>query len=127
VRPDDSTSRVFRNLAGDDEAFYYWIFPNFMLNIYQGSLQTNVVVPLAHDRTLVIFEWYYAEPGTAESWNGLQDSIAFSDQVQREDIELCHDVQTNLQTGVYDRGRFSVRRENGVHHFQRLYSEFLAG
>jgi choline monooxygenase len=98
-----------------------------MLNIYQGSLQTNVVVPLAHDRTLVIFEWYYAEPGTAESWNGLQDSIAFSDQVQREDIELCHDVQTNLQTGVYDRGRFSVRRENGVHHFQRLYSEFLAG
>ncbi len=126
VRPEDSTSRVFRTMAGDDEAFYYWIFPNFMLNIYQGSLQLNHVIPLAFDRTLTVFEWYFAEPGTPESWNGLQDSIAFSDQVQREDIELCHDVWANLNTGVYDRGRFSVKRENGVHHFQRLYTEFLS-
>ena len=88
--------------------------------------QINIVVPLAHDRTLTIFEWYHAEPGTAESWNSLQESIAFSDRIQQEDVELCHDVQANLRTGIYDRGRFSVARENGVHHFQRLYSEYLA-
>jgi hypothetical protein len=26
---------------------------------------------------------------------------------------------------VYDQGRFSVKRENGVHHFQGLLAEFL--
>lgn len=68
---------------------------------------------------------WYTEPGTAETWNGLQDSIAFSDEIQQEDIRICEDVWRNLQTGVYDRGRFSVKRENGVHHFQGLVAEFL--
>ncbi len=77
-------------------------------------------------RTLTIFEWYHAEPGTPEIWNALQESIAFSDRIQQEDIELCQDVQANLRTDIYDRGRFSVARENGVHHFQRLYTEYLA-
>ncbi|OYV69309.1 MAG: (2Fe-2S)-binding protein, partial [Gemmatimonadetes bacterium 21-71-4] len=40
------------------QAFYVWIFPNIMLNIYMGQMQTNVVVPLAHDRTRVVFEWF---------------------------------------------------------------------
>ena len=126
VRADDAAGRVFTELQGDQEALYYWIFPNFMLNLYPGTLQINIVVPLAHDRTLTIFEWYHGEPGTPESWNILQESIAFSDRIQQEDVQLCQDVQANLHTGVYDRGRFSVARENGVHHFQRLYAEYLA-
>jgi hypothetical protein len=31
-----------------------------------------------------------------------------------------------LRTGIYDRGRFSVTRENAVRHVQRLYTEYLA-
>lgn len=30
-----------------------------------------------------------------------------------------------LKSKAYDRGRFSARRENGVHHFQSLAHEFL--
>ena len=78
------------------------------------------------DRTLTLFEWYFADPGQPDTWNNLNDSMAFSDQIQQEDIQLCEDVWRNLQTGVYDRGRFSVKRENGVHHFQGLVSEFLS-
>jgi choline monooxygenase len=126
VRSEDAAGRQFVALEGDEQAFYYWIFPNFMLNIYPGVLQINVIVPLSYDRTLTIFEWYFNEPGTPASWNSLQDSIAFSDQVQREDIELCQDVWRNLATGVYEYGRFSAKRENGVHHFQGLLSEFLS-
>jgi choline monooxygenase len=125
VRSEDSTGRVFTELKGDEQAHYYWIFPNFMFNTYPGNVQINIIVPLSHDKTLTIFEWYYAGPGTPEAWNNLQDGIAFSDNVQKEDIQLCEDVQRNLQSGVYHQGRYSVKRENGVHHFHGLVSEFL--
>ena len=55
----------------------------------------------------------------------MQQIIAFSDEIQQEDIELCEWVQRGLQSKAYDRGRFSVLRENGVHHFQSLVHEFL--
>jgi choline monooxygenase len=125
LRAEDAAGRRYTALRGDDQAFYYWIFPNFMLNIYLDMLQINVIIPVSHDRTITLFEWYFADPGSPETWNNLQDSIAFSDEIQKEDIELCEDVWRNLQTGVYDQGRFCVNRENGVHHFQGLLYEFL--
>lgn len=126
VRTEDAAGRVYTELQGDDQAFYYWIFPNFMVNLYPGNVQINIVKPVSYDRTLTIFEWYFADPGTPASWNALQAGIEFSDEVQREDVELCEAVWRNLQVGVYDQGRYSVQRENGVHHFHQLLSEFLA-
>lgn len=69
---------------------------------------------MSHDRTLTVFEWYFADPGTPESWNSLQAGIEFSDEVQREDVELCESVWRNLQVGVYNQGRYSILRENGA-------------
>jgi len=34
-------------------------------------------------------------------------------------------VQRGLRSRSYDHGRFSAKRENGVHHFQGLVAEFL--
>jgi choline monooxygenase len=126
TRSEDAAGRVYTQLQGDDRAFYYWIFPNFMLNIYQGMVQINIIVPLSYDRTLTIFEWFFADPGTPETWNSLRSSIEFSDEIQREDMEICEYVWRNLQVGVYDQGRYCVKRENGVHHFHQLLCEFLA-
>jgi choline monooxygenase len=55
----------------------------------------------------------------------IQKAMAFSDEVQQEDIGLCENVQRGLRSATYDRGRYSVKRENGVHHFHMLLSEFL--
>ena len=108
------------------EAQYYWLFPNVMLNVYLGQMQTNVILPLGHDRTLTVFEWYAADPPADAArdpeWTKL---LAFSDEIQAEDIEICESVQRNLRSRVYDRGRYSVKRENGVHHFHALLHEFL--
>ncbi len=125
VRGEDPQGRHYTSLEGDAQANYYWIFPNFMLNIYLGMLQINVIVPISHDRTLTIFEWYFPDPGTPESWSTLHDSMSFSDEIQVEDIELCEIVWKNMTAGIYDRGRFSVKRENGVHHFQGLLCDYL--
>jgi choline monooxygenase len=108
------------------EAVYGWLFPNVMLNVYLGQMQTNVVLPLGHDRTAVVFEWYAANPpgdvATDPAWSRL---VEFSDEIQAEDIEICQTVQRNLRSRVYDRGRYSAARENGVHHFHSLLHEFL--
>jgi len=106
--------------AGDGEAYYYFLFPNFMLNILPGRLQTNLVVPVAYNRTRVVFDYYYDDttgPGAAKR---IGDDLAYSDRVQQEDIEICERVQEGLSSRAYDRGRFSVEMEEGVYHFQTL-------
>src|SRR5206468_1203452 len=39
-------------------AWYGWIYPNLMLNAYEGHLDVNLVVPLAIDKTRVVFDFY---------------------------------------------------------------------
>lgn len=118
--------RYMRSPDGEADAQYYWVFPNTMLNFYPDNLQANIILPLGPERTLTIFEWYFATPGTGEGWESMQQAIAFSDQVQHEDIEICEQVQRGLRSRAYDTGRFSAKRENGVHHFQSLVREFVA-
>jgi choline monooxygenase len=47
-------------LYGDGDALYYWLWPNTMLNVLPGRLQTNRVVPLGVERCRVEFDFYYA-------------------------------------------------------------------
>ena len=101
-------------------ALYYWIFPNYMLNVYPDNLSTNIIVPMGPDRTLTIFEWF-GYPDAAVK----PETVAFSEEIQQEDIRLCEAVQKGLRSRTYDTGRFSVKRENGVHHFHLLLNEFL--
>jgi choline monooxygenase len=105
--------------GGGGQALYYWTFPNLMLNVYPDNLSSNIILPLGPDKTLTIFEWFAYEGEVAEA------TIAFSDEIQQEDIKICESVQRGLRSAHYDRGRFSVKRENGVHHFHGLLAEFL--
>lgn len=109
------------------QALYYWLFPNLMLNIYPDNLQLNIILPLGHDRTLTIFEWYVLDAERPEVAEEFHKSFKFSDLIQKEDIDLCEAVQKRLKSRSYSVGRFSVQRENGVHHFHGLLSEFLQG
>jgi choline monooxygenase len=92
-----------------------------MLNGYPDNMSANIILPLGHDKTLTIFEWfsYAAAPVAAET-------IAFSDEIQQEDIAICENVQRGLRSRTYTQGRFSVKRENGVHHFHMLLNEYLS-
>ena len=96
-----------------------------MLNIYPDNIQTNVVSPIAHDKTLVIFEWFFHQAQSEGVKARATKAIGFSDTVQQEDADICAAVQRGLQSSTYDRGRYAVKRENGVHHFHVLLSEFL--
>jgi len=123
----DDGERFYAPGAGVEEALYFWIFPNLMLNIYPDNISTNLIVPLGADKTLTIFEWFFHDVDQSKTRERIEKAIAFSDEVQQEDILLCENVQRGLHSATYDRGRYSVKRENGVHHFHMLLSEFLGG
>jgi choline monooxygenase len=116
---DGSEARRYEFTDNSRNALYYWIFPNFMLNIYPDNLSSNLILPLDTDRTLTIFEWF------GYSSEVEQGTIDFSDEIQQEDIRVCESAQRGLQSRNYNQGRFSVKRENGVHHFHGLLTECL--
>ena len=117
---------------GTGDALYYWLWPNTMLNLLPGRLQTNRVVPVGVDRCRVEFDFYYAA-GQADDPSGeararREADLAFSDEVQHEDLRICEDVQRGLASGSYAAGRLNPLRENAVHHFHELLrSAYRAG
>ncbi len=98
------------------EALYFLIYPNTMLNILPGRMQTNRIIPTGIDSCRIEFDFYYAPE---EAYRKEQD-IKFSDKVQEEDRIICEHVQKGLTSGVYKPGRLSPARESGVWHFQNL-------
>jgi choline monooxygenase len=110
-----------------DRAYYYWLYPNFMINRYGASMDTNLVIPRGIDRTEVVFDFYFQDVSERARAANLA-SIAVSEQIQHEDVAICTSVQRGLRSRAYTAGRLSVRREAGEHLFHRLlYDDLKAG
>lgn len=101
-------------------AYYYWVFPNMMFNFYPWGLSLNIIKPLSKNRTKVSFLSYVWDESKIEESAG-----ALLDKVEREDEFVVENVHKGLKSNYYTTGRFSPSREQGVHHFHRLLSEFL--
>ena len=115
----DASSEASVASTRQGRAFYLWIYPNFMINAYEGVMDTNLVLPLSVDRCAVVFDYYFADTGRdAEARN--RESIRVSEVVQDEDMAICDAVQRGLGSRAYLAGRLSVRREAGEHLFHRL-------
>ena len=103
-----------------DRALYYWIYPNFMINWYDGVMDTNLVVPRGVDQTEVIFDFYFPDVISPEARERNVASVAVGQRIQDEDVAICKSVQRGLNSRAYNAGRLSVRREAGEHLFHRL-------
>jgi len=101
-------------------AYYYWLFPTTMFNVYPWGVSVNAVTPLAVDRTRVSFLPFVWDASKRDSGAG-----AGLDRVEREDEAVVESVQRGVRSRLYDRGRYSAAREGGVHHFHRLLAEFI--
>jgi choline monooxygenase len=110
-----------------ERANYLWIYPNFMINVYDEVMDTNLVIPRGVDKTEVIFDYYFADVAASAREKNLA-SIVVSEQIQAEDVAICQSVQRGLNSRAYNTGRLSVRREAGEHLFHRLlHSDLIAG
>lgn len=102
-----------------DRALYYWLYPNFMINWYQGAMDTNFVIPHGINKTEVIFDFYFSDVSEAARERNLA-SVEVGHRIQHEDEDICRSVQRGLNSRAYKAGRLSVRREAGEHLFHRL-------
>jgi choline monooxygenase len=107
-----------------DRAWYFWQYPNFMINCYEGYMDTNLVIPVDVDHCRVVFDFYFGDVSEAHREYNTQ-SIAVGDRVQSEDLGICEDVQRGLKSRAYGAGRLSVRREAGEQLFHRLLAADL--
>ena len=102
-------------------AYYYWVFPNLMLNFYPWGLSVNLIQPRSRDRTHISFRSFVRDASKLEQGAG-----AGLDTVEMEDEEIVRAVQRGVRSRFYRHGRYSPTRERGVHHFHRLLCQFMA-
>ena len=95
-------------------AFYFWLFPNLMVNVYPWGLSLNVVEPLGPDRTRVRFLAYAFgdDPGGPDT-HALHDT-------ELEDESVVEAVQRGTRSLLYRPGRLVPGWEDAVAHFHRI-------
>lgn len=128
IRSGTGASRHYSATESQSDALYFWIFPNLMLNIYPDNFSTNLILPIGPpgtNRTLTIFEWFFDDVESETARQRISEVVELSDEIQREDISICEEVQKRLSSEYYDRGRYSPERENGLHHFHSLWLEWM--
>lgn len=96
-------------------AYYYWMFPNTMINVYPWGISLNIILPQAIDRTLIRYRTFVWDESKYNT--GAGSSL---DTVEAEDDDVVEYQQKGMQSRMYDRGRYSPKREQGVHHFHRM-------
>lgn len=120
------TLQVARARDGEDAfeggiaAYYAFLFPATMLNVYPWGISLNVVRPRAVDRTVVSFLTYVRDPERLGRGAG-----ADLHGVEMEDEAVVQTVQRGVRSRLYRAGRYSPTRETGVHHFHRLLAELM--
>lgn len=120
------TEEVFDLPAGHPDsgqrvaAYWFWLFPNFLFNVYPWGVSINVVMPLGVNRTRVQFLSYVWDESKIAPSAG-----SAIDRVEREDEAVVESVQKGTASRLYRAGRFSPTRETGVHHFHRLLAREL--
>lgn len=113
--------------GGPDEglrvaAYYWWLFPNLMFNVYPWGLSVNVVQPLGPSRTRVLFRSFVADASLLGQGAG-----GALDPVEMEDEAVVVGVQRGIRSRLYQQGRYSPAHERGTHHFHRLLCSAMAG
>ena len=98
-------------------AYYWWFFPNLMINIYPWGVSVNVVIPKGAGLTTVLFRSYVKHPELMEEGAG-----AALDKVELQDQFVVENCMKGLHSKSYKRGRYSAKHEQGVHHFHRMIS-----
>ncbi len=100
-------------------AYYFFLFPNMMFNFYPWGLSINVVKPKSPEYTEIeYFTYVWKEELMGKGAGGDLD------KVELEDGEIVETVQKGVKSRAYDRGRYSPKREIGVHHFHLLLQKY---
>ena len=121
--PDDSYCIHRSDTAAGSPSGGAWLFryPNLAVNVYADGMNVERIVPVGHDVTHVVYDYFAADPDQIEAM------VKMSNDVLDEDQAMCEAVQRNLDAGIYDTGRLSPKHEGAVGWFQGRVTGALGG
>ncbi len=117
-------SEISRVRTGEN-AYYWWVHPNLMLNIYENTLDTNLVVPLGPNKCRVHIDFFATGDKGEKTTSFMEESVRAAHEVQLEDVDICEDAYRGICSDSYDTGRFSVKREAPGYYFHQLLAREL--
>ncbi len=85
--------RLYAPGTGLQEALYFWIFPNLMLNIYPDNVSTNLILPISQDKTLTVFEWFFHDAASSQSKERIRRAVQYSLSIS-EPFRKCQHINT---------------------------------
>lgn len=118
--------RVFELPAGHPDsgkrvsAFWFWLFPNLMLNFYPWGLSVNVVDAVNPLHTRIRYLTYVWKDKIQP--NDLMQDL---ETVELEDEDVVQKVSQGLSSPLYRPGKYSPSHEKAVHHFHRMVDRWL--
>ena len=107
-----------------DGSLGYWVykFPGLLLHFGPSSFNIERVISLDANRSQTE-RWFWFRPEV--ECEEREETIAFSNRIMNEDIDICTRVQENLQAGHYVHGVLSEEREPGTIFFQSCVRKAL--
>lgn len=109
---------VFSGAPARDRSVYgglwAWLWPNLGVNVYRHGYMMERMTAVGPTQTRLDY-FYFFDPAKADA---LPSMLKVSDLVTAQDLQVCEEVQRNLEAGVYRGGVLSPKHETGVAWFQ---------
>lgn len=115
-------SKLTSENTEEQAANFYWVWPNLMVSIYpgeDGNMTTSQILPLAPDKSLAIYSYYFKSDEISEE---NEELIRFVDQVRSEDFELVELLQSGFDSKAFEQGIYSPK-EYALKFFHGLYEK----
>ena len=108
-------------------AEYIALFPNVLLGLHLDHLFAILLLPLAHDHTLEIVEYYFVGDAASDPrYSAARNTLTTSwRDIFTEDISVVEGMQCGRQSPAFDGGHFSPFHDTATHHFHRLVADRL--
>jgi phenylpropionate dioxygenase-like ring-hydroxylating dioxygenase large terminal subunit len=105
---------------------FHFLWPNLTLNVLPGrpNLSIGPVLPDGPEHTSRFLDYFFAADADPR-W--IEETLAWDDQVGREDSALVERVQRGVRLGLVPEGRLLSESEQLVLHFDGLVRRALGG
>jgi Rieske 2Fe-2S family protein len=94
---------------GKQRAWYYSLFPNFLLSLLPEYMMTFTLWPVAPARTKLIAEWFFHPDTLRGNTFDPDDAVKFWDEVNHQDWHVSELSQLGVSSRAYVPGPYAPR------------------
>ncbi len=101
-------------------AYYWWLFPHLMINVYPWGVSLNLIDDLGPRKTRIRYRTWIGDASKLDQGAG-----SGLDTVELEDQAVVRSAQRGVSSPLYRPGRYAPEHEVGTFHFHQLLHRAL--